>query len=198
MSAWKPPLWRAALGRAHQDTPWTGVHDRWLRARHFTLPAPQPAFDIAYDTLPATVARRDRLDTAITVMAADTESTAVVTRLGCLRGIATLTAFRLAVEIGDRHRLDGRSIGRTREIGAHRVLLGQVAVPGVDHQDRERARPTVVGRGGLASPQALPGRDRPTPPRGLRMRGGARQWGNAGTGGCISGRRVSTRVTNGP
>ena len=32
-------------------------------------------------------------------------------RLGCLRGISTLTAFGLAVEIGDWHRLTGRSIG---------------------------------------------------------------------------------------
>jgi transposase len=35
----------------------------------------------------------------------------VVRRLGCLRGISTLTAFGLAVEIGDWHRLTGRSIG---------------------------------------------------------------------------------------
>ena len=32
-------------------------------------------------------------------------------RLGCIRGVATLTAFGLAVEIGDWHRLTGRSIG---------------------------------------------------------------------------------------
>ena len=44
-------------------------------------------------------------------MAADSEFTPVVTRLGCLRGVSTLTAFGLAVEIGDWHRLTGRSIG---------------------------------------------------------------------------------------
>ena len=32
-------------------------------------------------------------------------------RLGCLRGIGTLTGFALAVEIGDWHRFTGRSIG---------------------------------------------------------------------------------------
>jgi transposase len=58
-----------------------------------------------------TLARRDRLDEAITAMAADSRFTPVVTRLGCLRGISTLTAFGLAVEIGDWHRLDGRTIG---------------------------------------------------------------------------------------
>jgi len=55
--------------------------------------------------------RRTRLDDAITAMAADSEFTPVVHRLGCIRGIATLTAFGLAVEVGDWHRLTGRSIG---------------------------------------------------------------------------------------
>src|SRR5215471_11717060 len=55
--------------------------------------------------------RRGRLDEAIAMMAADSEFTAVVDRLGCVRGISTLTAFGLAVEIGDWHRLTGRSIG---------------------------------------------------------------------------------------
>ena len=35
----------------------------------------------------------------------------VVTRLGCLRGVSTLTALGFAVEIGDWHRLTGRTIG---------------------------------------------------------------------------------------
>jgi len=78
-------------------TPWTGAHDQWLRAqrRHevFTVAGLGLAFDIAYDTMLATVARRDRLDAAIAAMAADSEFTAVVTRLGCLRGVSTLTGF---------------------------------------------------------------------------------------------------------
>jgi transposase len=94
---------------------WTGPHDRWLRAqRHrpvFDTPGLDTAFDIAYDTVLATTARRDRLDTAITAMATASSYAPVVTRLGCLRGIATLTAFGLAVEIGDWRRLTGRSIG---------------------------------------------------------------------------------------
>jgi transposase len=95
-----------------QGKAWTGVHDRWgLHAQHFTQPGLQLSFDIAYDTLLATLARRDRLDSAIAAMAADSEFTLVLNRLGCLRGISTLTAFGLAVEIGDWGRLTGRSIG---------------------------------------------------------------------------------------
>jgi transposase len=92
-------------------TAWTGPHDRWLRSQTFTLPSLQLAYDIAYDTLLATLARRDRLDEAITAMAADSMFTPVVTRLGCLRGVSTLTGLGLAVELGDWHRFDGRSIG---------------------------------------------------------------------------------------
>lgn len=44
-------------------------------------------------------------------MAADSEFTPVVNKLGCLRGVSTLTAFGLAVEIGDWKRLDGLRIG---------------------------------------------------------------------------------------
>ena len=85
------------------------VHERWLRTQHFTLPGPQLAFDIAYDTMLPTAARRDRLDAANTAMAADSMVTPVVTRLGCLRGVSALTAFGLAVEIGDWHRISRRS-----------------------------------------------------------------------------------------
>jgi transposase len=95
----------------YQGKAWTGVHERWLRAQQFPLPGLQLAFDIAHDTMLVTLARRDRLDAAITLMAGDSMFTPVVTRLGCLRGVSTLTAFGLAVEIGDWHRLDGRSIG---------------------------------------------------------------------------------------
>jgi len=52
-------------------------------------------------TMLATVDRRNRLDEAIAKLAADSAYTPVVTRLGCLRGVSTLTVFGLAVEIGD-------------------------------------------------------------------------------------------------
>jgi transposase len=48
------------------------------------------AVDEAFDTVLATRARRDRLDAAITEMAATAPFVAVVGRLGCLRGVSTL------------------------------------------------------------------------------------------------------------
>jgi transposase len=90
---------------------WTGKHELWLRRQRFDTPGLQLAYDSAFDAMMACVDRRDRLDRAIAEMAADSAFTSVVTRLGCLRGVSTLTAFGLAVEIGDWHRLTGRSIG---------------------------------------------------------------------------------------
>jgi transposase len=90
---------------------WTAMHERWLARHTFTTPGLQLAYDTALDTMLATVDRRHRLDEAITKMANDSAYTPVVRRLGCLRGVATLTAFGLAVEIGDWQRLTGRSIG---------------------------------------------------------------------------------------
>lgn len=93
---------------------WTGKHDTWLRHEalgQLKARATRLTFDSDYDAVLTVKARRDRLDTAIQQMACDSEFTPIVRRLGCLRGISTLTAFALAVEIGDWHRFTGNSIG---------------------------------------------------------------------------------------
>ena len=90
---------------------WTRDTSVWLRGQRFDTPALQLSYEAAFDATLACLDRRDRLDDAITTLAADSEFTPVVHRLGCIRGVATLTAFGLAVEIGDWHRLTGRSIG---------------------------------------------------------------------------------------
>jgi transposase len=92
-------------------TAWTGRHDVWLRQQRFENPTTQLTFESDYDTVLSTTARRHRLDTQIETMAANSEFTPVVRRLWCLRGISTLTAFALAVEIGDWQRFTGSSIG---------------------------------------------------------------------------------------
>jgi transposase len=90
---------------------WNGVHERWLRSQRFELPGTTAAFDAAFDAVLATSACRDRLDEAITATAATPAWAPVVSRLGAIRGIATLTGFGLAVEIGDWDRFTGASIG---------------------------------------------------------------------------------------
>jgi transposase len=90
---------------------WTGVHDQWLRRQRFDTRSTTMAFESDYEAVTAITARRDRLDKAIGELAAGSEFTPIVHRLGCLRGISTLSAFALAVEIGDWNRFTGRSIG---------------------------------------------------------------------------------------
>ena len=90
---------------------WTGAHDAWLRRQSFDASATRAAFESDYEAVLMVKARRDRLDAAITAMAAESEFTPIVHRLGCLRGVSTLTAFALAVEIGDWHRFTGNTIG---------------------------------------------------------------------------------------
>ena len=151
---------------------WTGAHEAWLRRQHLEAAATRLAFESDYDAVLAVKARRDRLDAAITAMAADSEFTPVVRRLGCLRGVSTLTAFALAVEIGDWRRFTGNTIGSfvglvpsEHSSGASRVQ-GSVTKTGNGHARRllveaawhHRARyvagKTMRDRWDLASPAA--------------------------------------------
>jgi transposase len=90
---------------------WTREHERWLGRQRFDEIGLKVAYREAFDAMLVTRDRRERLDAAITAMADDSEFTPIVHKLGCLRGVATLTAFGLAVEIGDWSRFTGRSIG---------------------------------------------------------------------------------------
>jgi transposase len=98
-------------GLLYDGTAWTGAHEVWLRSLSFDRVGVRLAFEEACDAVLATQARRARLDTAITELAATPAFAPVVGRLSCLRGVSTLTAFGLATEIGDWHRFTGASIG---------------------------------------------------------------------------------------
>jgi len=115
----------------YDGKPWTAKHDAWLRGQRFTNSLTQSTFECYYDTALATTARRDRLDAQIVEVAANSEYTAVVRRLGCLRAIATLTGFGLAVEIGDWHRFTGNTIGSFVGLVPSEKSSGNTRVQGV-------------------------------------------------------------------
>src|SRR4029453_19247076 len=100
-------LLRQGLG--FQGTAWTQAHQRGLRAPQpqLTQPALRLAVDEADGAVLAVQARRERLDQAIAELAATWPWAPVVGRLGCLRGVGVLTAFGLAVEVGDWQRFTG-------------------------------------------------------------------------------------------
>jgi transposase len=121
---------------------WTDAHDRWLRTQRFENTATTTAFESDYEAVLSVKARRNRLDTAIAELAAASEFAPVVRRLACLRGVSTLTAFGLAVEIGDWSRFTGNSIGSfvglvpsERSSGVSRVQ-GSITKTGNTHARR--------------------------------------------------------------
>ena len=73
----------------------------------------------------------------------------MVHRLACLRGIATLTGFGLAVEVGDWERLTGSSIG---------AYLG--LVPTESSSGQSRSQGSITKTGNTHSRRLLGPRDR--------------------------------------
>src|SRR5207253_6204497 len=84
-----------------ETSTWTQRHRQWLAGQRFD----EPATELAYvDTLAAVdglIARKAALDERLSRLAFEGEWSPTVARLRCFRGIDTLTAFVLALEIGD-------------------------------------------------------------------------------------------------
>lgn len=90
---------------------WTADHRAWLEAIRFDIPPLQMTLHESIGMVDTVIERRDRLDAQIELMATTSSYAPVVTALECLRGVGPLTAFGLAVEIGDWTRFTGNSIG---------------------------------------------------------------------------------------
>ncbi|WP_217503481.1 IS110 family transposase [Streptomyces lunaelactis] len=97
-------VWRGGSG-------WTYIHHEWLRKQRFDDADTEFAYDNGYEEVLALETMRDRFDQRITDAAARPEWCPVVRRLSCLRGIDTLSALGLAVEVGDWQRFTGATIG---------------------------------------------------------------------------------------
>lgn len=94
----------------YDGSAWTAKHGLWLHRQSFEHHALQATFDNDLDAVTAITDRRDGLERKIGVIAATDEYRDVVARLGCLRGVSTLTAMGLTVEIGDWTRFTGSTI----------------------------------------------------------------------------------------
>lgn len=80
---------------------WTQEHRRWLRSVRLADPCERLVYEECLERVRECEARRDRLDAEIARRAAAPDLAGVVSRLSALRGVSTLTAFGLAVEVGD-------------------------------------------------------------------------------------------------
>jgi transposase len=133
-----------------------------------------------------TLDRRDGLDRAIETLAADSIFPPVVTRLGCLRGVSTLTAFGLAAEIGDWGRLTGRSIGAYLGLVPTEYSSGSTRVQGgVTKTGNSHARRLLVEAAWHHRARYRPGQD-------LR-----RRWDAASPTARARGQAANTRLQPG-
>ena len=156
---------------------WTGAHEAWLRRQHLPEHPGAGGLRRLLRRRAGGAGRRDRLDEAIAQMAAERASPPVVGRLRCLRGVGTLTAFALCVEIGDWQRLTGATIGAYLGLVPERAANRAHATPA--GRSPRPATPTPDGcwwrRPGITAPRACAqARDRAAAsdpaPRGGRPR----------------------------
>ena len=131
---------------------WTKQHRLWLADQRWDHTASELAYLDYLAAVDGLVARRAAIDERLSRIAQEPELWPAVARLRCFRGIDTLTALGLAVEVGEWQRFR-----RPAQLSAWLGLvpsLSQSGEPGSwrDHQDRQPARAPVVGRGGVALP----------------------------------------------
>jgi transposase len=88
-------------GRLLPTSAWTVTRRKWLSEQRFGFVAQQQTFDAYLHAVDLVDARIEQLERAIRETAEHGPWRELVARLRCLRGIDTLTALALAVEIGD-------------------------------------------------------------------------------------------------
>jgi transposase len=95
-------------GRVYpQEAAWTTRHRAWLARQQFTEPASELTFADLVAAVDGLTARKQALAERLSQLALDEQWWPTVARLRCFRGIDTLTAFALHLELGgDWHRFE--------------------------------------------------------------------------------------------
>jgi len=92
-------------GRRHTRTKSQGYYyDQWVRTQTWPWPALTETHQAYLRTVDEARARLHDLETALQAVATDPRYHATIARLRCFRGIDTLSALILAVELGDARR----------------------------------------------------------------------------------------------
>jgi len=129
-------------GIVYDASAWTLAHDAWLRRQRFPSRPLALAFDECYGAVLQAKTRRDALDAAIGEIASEPPFAEVVGRLVCLRGVSTLTALALTVELGDWQRFRPQSLGPflgltpSEHSTGERRRLGAITKTGNSHARR--------------------------------------------------------------
>jgi transposase len=88
-------------GRVYEASAWTKAHRRWLAQQRFDEPATELAYSDCLAAVDGLVARKQALDERLSRLASEGDWSQTVARLRCFRGLDTLSAFVLCLEIGD-------------------------------------------------------------------------------------------------
>ena len=129
-------------GLVYDASAWTSAHEAWLRRRRFEHRPLALVFDESYGAVLQAKTRRDALDREIVELAAEPPFVDVVGRLVCLRGVSSLTALALTVELGDWSRFRPQSLGPflgltpSEDSTGERRRLGAITKTGNTHARR--------------------------------------------------------------
>jgi transposase len=129
-------------GLVYDATAWTRTRDGWLRRQRFHGGPLAIVFDECDGRMLDAKSRRDALDEAITELAATAPYVDVGGRLVCLRGVSTLAAFAVTVELGDWRRFRPQSLGPflgltpSEDSTGERRRLGAITKTGNTHARR--------------------------------------------------------------
>lgn len=92
-------------GRVYPEkSTWTQAHRRWLAGQRFDSVNTQLAYLDGLAAVDGLLARKQALDERLSHLALQPEWAQAVARLRCFRGLDTLSALVVALEVGDFHR----------------------------------------------------------------------------------------------
>ena len=128
-------------GRRMPTSSWTVVRRKWLSEQRFPFQAQQTTFDSYLHAVDLVDARIEQLARAIAETAEQEPWRELVARLRCLRGIDTLSALALVVEIGD--------FGRFRTAQELMAFVGLVPSERSSGDKRRQGSITKVGNSHL-------------------------------------------------
>jgi transposase len=124
-------------GRVYDGGTWTQAHRRWLAAQRFEHAPTELAYLDALAAIDGLLSRRAALDERLSLLATEPQHWPTVARLRCFRGIETLSALVLQLEVGD--------FGRFRRPGQLAAWLG--LVPSLHQSGESEARGPITKTG---------------------------------------------------
>lgn len=157
-----------------ETTAWTLKHRAWLRSLRFELESQARTFEAYMRGVEEIEARLDGLDRLVLDLGGNDAWKAVVANLRCLKGVETLSALTMAVEVGDfrrfpsaykfmgytglvsREHSSGDSVRRYRITKVGNAHLRRVLVEAAwAYTQRAYTGPALTKRRETGSPQAV-------------------------------------------